>query len=381
MDKYLTSHNITVQFTPWFPSGWKFTRLILKEELGGKLAEGVIDLQCNGDPGAISLLKDEKKGQLTLTDNNTGNTLVIPIIITNKSHNNHYLTMTFYCGITNSEFFDINKTQIHEKPIKKVIESLYPGKVDIRPDCETDLALDPPPVYFYKQNQETNQNFCIKLCEAYKESCIFTFGWEGLMLKDTYGNKNSHGLHDSTCETQMRINIDSAHVVQRDTMDRPLNKPSIYDFPVNIFEDTEGKVAIKDYTDWEPINFKCMAKMDERYMMHNDYYQMDHNFSYNREYMQSILYNQIVITNRDFPSYRIGDVLYVKITGKIAEKSYSNWIWRKYLVRSNEIFLTVDGSGYIDEDGQPFGWTSKLVCLEEDDSFKLNTEADTLEGV
>ena len=53
MDKYLTSHNITVQFTPWFPSGWKFTRLILKEELGGKLAEGVIDLQCNGDPGEI----------------------------------------------------------------------------------------------------------------------------------------------------------------------------------------------------------------------------------------------------------------------------------------------------------------------------------------
>lgn len=380
MDSFKTSYGITVKFTPWFSSGFRFTKLTLKEELGGKLASGSIDLITDRSNGALELLKNEKKGELTLTDE-FGQTLVIPILITNKSHTNNYLTLDFFCGITNSEFFDINKTRIHEKPIKEVIKSLYPGKVDIRPDCETDLQLDPPPDYFYKQNQESDYNLCTKLCMAYKKDCIFTYGLEGLMVKDTYGNKNSKGLHDSTCETQMRITLDTAHVVQRDSMKRPLEKPALYDFPVDLWEDTEPKVAIKDYTEWEPVNFKCMAKMDERHIMHKDYYQLDYNFAYNREHQESIMFNQIIITNRDMPSYRIGDALYVKNAPMIAEKSFGQWSWKKYLVKTNEIFLAIDEAGYLDEDGQLFGWTSKLVAYEEDDSWKYATENDTLEGV
>lgn len=378
MDSFKTSYGIKVTFTPWFSSGWRFTKLTLKEELGGEIASGTIDLITDRSNGALDVLKNEKKGQLKLEDD-WGESLTIPVLIIDKHHTNNYLTLKFLCGITSSEFFDINKTQIHEKPIKEVIKSLYPGKVDIRPDCETDLQKDPPPPYY--QDQETNWNYCTKLCMAYKKDCIFTYGWEGLMVKDTFGNKNSHGQHDSVAKDQMRITVDSAHVSQRDDMRRPLLKPSLYDFPVNLWEDTEQKVAIKDYTDWEPINFRCMAKMDERYIMHKDYYQLDYNFSYNREYQESTFYNQITITNRDIPKYRIGDAVYVKNAPMIAEKSYDLWDWKWYLVKENEIFLAIDDAGYLDEDGQLFGWTSKLVAYEEDGSWKYGTENDTLEGV
>ena len=73
--------------------------------------------------------------------------------------------------------------------------------------------------------------------------------------------------------------------------------------------------------------------------------------------------HSISIINRDIPKYRIGDVLiYNNVQKKATELS---WDQKNYLVKSNEIFLAVDSTDYVDEYGEKFGWTSELVCLDE----------------
>ena len=78
---------------------------------------------------------------------------------------------------------------------------------------------------------------------------------------------------------------------------------------LNIWEDTEGELAIKDYTQYESPNLHVLGKYRDRYYMHSDYEQLENNLTYNRDYQMSQYVHSISIINRDIPKYRIGDVL------------------------------------------------------------------------
>ena len=368
-DGFKNSQGITLNFQPWFANGFRFTHFEIEESLGGQIAGGSIEMIHAGSSSALNLLENEKTGKFTLSDEN-GNRLEFPVIINKVDHFNNMVTLSFVC-LPTMDFVNVRDTQIYETPIQETIEALYPGKVDIRPQCFSDLQIDP----IYYQNEETQHDLCTRLCYSYKKDCVFSFGIEGLTLKDTCCNMSSWLKK----EPHLNISIDTMLVNQRNSNQRPWEHPLIYKKPINVWEDSEVEVAIKDYTDYESLNLRVLAKMDKRFYMSTDYYQLHENLTYNRDYMTSEFFHNIIITNRDIPKYRIGDVL---IVDKIQmREAGQDWPWKYYLVLKNEIFLAIDNSGYYDEDAQSFGWTSKLVALDEEGHIVLGKEQDPLEGV
>lgn len=368
-DGFKTSDGITVNFQPWWKLGFRFSSLHLYEELGGKVANGTMELMFDGSSNSLNALTDQKTGTLTISDED-GSTLVIPVFVIDLSHDNNYATISFVC-LPSVDFINLDITTIWEKPIKEVIEALYPGKIDIRKDCESDIQNDP----IYYQNKETNQEICSRLCYSYKKDCIFAYGLEGLLLKDTMGNKSSWGK----VEPHIHIRVDSGKVTQRESFTHHRVKPEIYKMPINLWEDSKNEVAIKDYTEYESLNLRIQAKYRDRLYMHKDFWQLDYNLKYNKSYLDSRYYQEVSVINKAIPKYRIGDVLLYDPLQYMAEEI--NIPWRKYLVRSNEIFLSIDSSDLVDEYGGKFGWTSKLLALEENGTIAIGSDSDPSEGV
>ena len=353
-DGFTTSYGITINFQPWWTMGFRLTCLHLYEELGGEVAHGDMELLMDGSEAALNAIRDQKDGTLTISDE-WGQSLTIPVSIYWISGNdNNYVSMKFLC-LPKLNFVSVDNTVTWESPIKDVISSLYPGKIDIRDGCEPDIQKDPK----YYQNKESDHSLCTRLCYSYKKDSIFSFGVEGLLLKDTKGNKSSWGK----VEPHLEIWLDSATVTQRSRFSENAMRHPVYKHPINIWEDTEGELAIKDYTQYESLNLHVLGKYRDRYYMHSDYEQLENNLTYNRDYQMSQYVHSISIINRDIPKYRIGDVLiYNNVQKKATELS---WDQKNYLVKSNEIFLAVDSTDYVDEYGEKFGWTSELVCLDE----------------
>ena len=122
-DGFKTSYGITINFQPWWTMGFRFTKLHLYEELGGKVAYGDMELIMDGSDKAINAIRDQKDGTITISDE-SGQTLVIPIAIYDiNGNNNNYVSMEFLC-LPKLDFAYVDKTQVWDKPIKKVIEAL-----------------------------------------------------------------------------------------------------------------------------------------------------------------------------------------------------------------------------------------------------------------
>ncbi|MBR2248329.1 MAG: hypothetical protein IJ880_15120 [Bacilli bacterium] len=369
-DGFLTSGGITVNFQPWWKMGFRFTSLHLYEELGGLMANGRMELLFDGaKEDALTALTDQKTGTLTLKDED-GQILEIPIFVLNLDHDNNYATIDFVC-LNSIDFMNLDITMVYDKPIKDVIKLLYPGKVDIREGCEPDIQNDP----LYYQNKETNRELCTRLCYSYKKDCIFGYGLEGLLLKDTIGNKSSW----NKVEPHLHIRVDTGDTMQREPFSHKRVKPDLYKLPIDLWKDTESKVAIKDYTDYESVNLKIMSKYRNRIYMHKDYYQLDYNLTYNKSYLDSKLYQEVSIISKTIPEFRLGDVLLYDPLQYMS--SEIDLPWRQYLVRSNEIFLSVDNSDLVDEYGGKFGWTSKLLALEENGTIAIGSDSDPSEGI
>jgi hypothetical protein len=70
--KIETSHKISVFFSPWFgetpdaAGDFRFTKLHLYEELGGKIAFGDIDLISTGTDKANELLQKQRTGEIQI---------------------------------------------------------------------------------------------------------------------------------------------------------------------------------------------------------------------------------------------------------------------------------------------------------------------------
>ena len=71
-------------------------------------------------------------------------------------------------------------------------------------------------------------------------------------------------------------------------------------------------------------------------------------------------YSDFKITYSDIPIYKIGDVL----TYITPEQVYP-YPFKKFLVLSNEIYISQNGSGEIGPHGLKFEWTTKLKGLDD----------------
>ncbi len=94
--KYINSYKVSINFTPWFDSGYKFDNIHMYEELGGKIASGEISMSHDGSGEALKLITDQYTGQISL-EKEGGNISTIDVLVINKTYFKNSLTLNFIC--------------------------------------------------------------------------------------------------------------------------------------------------------------------------------------------------------------------------------------------------------------------------------------------
>ena len=353
MGKYKNSYNVSINFTPWFDNGYRFDNIHLYEELGGKLAHGNIGMIHDGSGEALKLITEQYTGKITL-EKEGGNIYEIDIFITNKKYYKNWVTLEFVC-IKDKKFYT-ELVQTEWDDITAAINNLYPGKKDIRCECDINNNI----VIF--QNSETNQSICTKLAYGFKKNCIFGYGWEGFLLKeivgiDSAGNKEpSYQLISNTEFNQ----IDSYNL-------NYYNK--IYYTSINPWEPVKGgenngrdidNISSKDYTNLQPKNSRTILLYEDYGIVGKDYEQLIYNYWNNKKYMKTDFFTSFRVTCFNIPKYKLGDVIkYSRI------EQESQLPFTDFLVRSNELFMAIEDSKVSGPDGSKFSWTSMLCGIQE----------------
>lgn len=352
MGRYKNSYKVTVNLEPWFSSSFGFTMLHMFEELGGSLARGEMVLIHDGSEKAIKLYDEENTGTLTV-EREGGFIYTIPIFIYKKELDwvQNYVRLNFYCFKDKSFITEFNTSDWTD--IGGAMKALFPGKVDLR--CDTDIQGDN---IKYFQSGETNYAFLLDLCYGYKKNSVFSFGWEGLMIKETMGKSNSYG----DTEGALEIHGDS-QLTQIDDISTTY-QPELYTQPKNPWVD--------NYESLQSENLRITKINNNFSYISKDYFTLSENRNYNRNYMRSDLFRSFRVVTQDMPKYKIGDVLFYKRDSEDAPNA-KKYPFNYYLVRSNELFLSVNGSEYVDEDRRNMSWTSSLIGLElgEDGKAKI----------
>lgn len=350
--KYINSYKVSINFTPWFDSGYKFDNIHMYEELGGKIASGEISMSHDGSGEALKLITDQYTGQITL-EKEGGNIYTIDVFIINKKYFKNFLTLNFIC-IKDKKFYT-ELIQAEWDDITSAIESLYPGKKDIRCKCDINNKLT------IFQNSETNQSLCSKLSYGFKKKSIFAYGWEGYLMKEIIGID-----HGGNQEPYYSIE-GSSEFLQLDSYNLNYN-PLIYYTPTNPWEPVKGDEnngeqannSTDDYTDLQPKNSRTLQFYEDYTIVGKDFEQLMHNYWRNLGYMNSDFFTAFRIKDFDMPKYKLGDILKYKRGEQKTELPF-----KLFLVRSNELFMAIEDSSSVGPDGESFSWTSLLSGVEE----------------
>lgn len=345
------TYGISVKLTPWGEKGYTVTSLHIFECLGGDLAYGDMELVCPDNDEAKEMITEQQTGEIELKDTKEdGLTYKIPFFVDSRSFFENILKVNFTC-IKDKKFYT-DRISLEHSDINKAIESLYPGKkgenIDIRTKSDVNNNI---PIY---QTDETNYSLCKKLAYSYKRNSVFTFGMEGFMLKDTIG-KNSLGKDENSYDLELKGGLEMNNTrMYKLNYNRVLNTT-----PFNPWEDKEDSATNKDYSDLQPVNCRALINYTSYSIMGTDYYQLENNYQYNYNFLNSDYYTSFTITGVYMPNYKIGDILtYSRASQK------SSYPFTKFIVASNEVFFSQNGASRRGPHGKPFEWSSTLLGIE-----------------
>lgn len=337
MAKYESPEGIIVDVDPFLSSGYRFLKLHLYEVLGGKLANGVIELVHLGSDSALELITTTHKFTIKI-DIRDGLNYEIPCFIVNKKYLKNYLTLEFVC-IEDKKFFT-EPLSLDYPDITTALNSVYPGKIDLR--CESDINNE---VKVY-QNGETSYDFCTRLSYSFKQKTVFSYSWDGFMLKEIPGIDSS-----GKQEPSMGIILPGG-AFQCDPYNLNYDKRLFYP-PLDAWETEDYSEAPKS------TGINSMYDFDGYYLVAADHKQLLDNYLYNRRFMNTPLYTSFRIVCTEWPKYKIGDIITLRRLDETNQPPFT-----KFLVSSNEMFLAVDGADIVDENGFTFSFTSMLRGIE-----------------
>ena len=360
---YVTSNKIKIEFTPWCDGSigkFKLTDLNITEQLGGALPKGTAILSGIKSDDHFKLMNEKRVGKLILTDmleeKGTGLVRTIPIYINNLWRSvDRQIVMEFTC-IPDHAFFDKRKIQSwKEAKIDDVIGALYPWDKEIRTKTDITTSLD-----FY-QNNETDHAFLCKLLFGYKNKTVFGFSMEGLILKDIMGEKNSRGKVEDTETNHFHLDVEASDWRPLSTPDSNHHSASDIYYPViNLWEDSEALYSVHDYSNYEPVNIREIVKRSTFLTVRKDYEILHMNQSYNCQFCAGGGYGTLEVeSKRDFPAYKLGDVIKV-VRGQDERLKELNKPKIFYIVSSNTLQLSIPGSSRVG-----YSWKSTLVALNQ----------------
>ena len=353
---YTSPYNISISIPEFFDHGFAFKSIHMIEKIGGELAHGKLKLFFKGDDDTLKILQEQNTGTIELTKEG-GNIYIIPFFITNREFKDNDCVFDFYC-VPSRDFYTTLKTTTWDD-ITNAITSLYPGAKDIR--CESDVNSG----VVFNQQRETDMEFLSRLCSSFKYDIVYSFGFEGLMIKDTIG-KDHTGEDESSPERREDRKIwGGQSVAQMTDYKFPYNN-LLYESPLNPWQEYEGKEgedSLPDRTELESKNCCCMRTYNEYRIMGKEYYQALANRRWNLRYLDSNIYTDVIISSVDMPMWKIGDVVYYSRRENI--ENNPNPPFDLYLVKSNEVFFSADGTNLVDSNGLKFSWTTRLIGLKQ----------------
>lgn len=349
--KYENPYGISIKIPEFLDNGFAFRSLHMYEEIGGRLAKGQLNMTFEGKDETLKILQEQNTGTMELVKEG-GNIYKIPFFITKREFMDNNCTFDFYC-IPSRDFFTTLKSTVWED-ITGAINSLYPGQKDIR--CESDVNNG---VEFHQQ-RETDHEFLTRLCSSFKHDIVFAFGFEGLMLKETIGKD-----HTGKDEPDEEKKIWGGQEVAQTTNYRFPYNNLLYEAPINPWTEyeEEGKESLPDRTGLESKNCCCMRTYGEYRIMGKEFYQALENRRFNLRYLDSNIFTDLVIVDTDMPLWKIGDVVYYSRRENM--ENNPNPPFDLFLVKSNEVFFSMEGNPLTDPNGLKFSWTTKLIGLKQ----------------
>ena len=345
---YKNSNNISIEFTPWTSSGYKFTKITMIESLGGSIAAGEIVLESNGSKNSLELITSEYTGKLIIKDEKDGGFIYeIDAFISKKSYIKNYLTLSFLCIKDKKFITDLLITEWDD--INSAIKSLYPGKIDIRVSSDVGNGLK------IFQGAETNYSLCTKLAMSFKRGIIFAYGWEGLLIKDVVG------------ENEPNVSIGPQSDIFNITPYELEYDKFLYNNPSNpwIPEDDSGggdsgltplyNSNLTDYSNYHYVGVKYEPLLT--------------NYLFNKRYTKNTLYSSIKTVIRGLPPYKLGDVIVFKDMKQEEKLPFDT-----YLISENRFFMSIDGSLDLDEHGFNTSMTTIMLGVKEGDLILPDTD-------
>lgn len=354
MEEQTNVYGISARFLPWEEKGCQIASLHMFELLGGDIAYGDLELWFPDTDEASELITEESTGTIILKDTKpNGLEYTIPIFINSRSFFSNILWISFTCIPDKS--FMTDRISLEHTDIGTALNDLYPNpekekhnRVDIRTESDVNNNI---PIY---QTDETNYNLLKRLAYSYKRDSVFTFGFEGFMIKDTVGI-NSLGKDENSVQFELtgQLDMDNTEMYK-------LNYNKILNTtPFNPWVNKDESATKEDYSEKEPKNCKVLINYTTYSIMGTDYYQLQENYNYNSNFLNSDYYTSFTITGVDMPSYKIGDV----VTYNRASQQTS-YPFTKFLVASNEVFWSQNGASRLGPHGKQFEWSSKLLGIQ-----------------
>lgn len=337
MSAVKNSSGISIEFTPWTDRGFVIDSLHIYEKIGGELGKGNMELIFRDIPENNSLITDEQGGTIIIKDTKeSGISYTIPVFIMGRRYFKNTITLNFVCCEDKKFFMD--PISISYPDITNALNTLYPGNKDIRTESDVNNNVE---VY---QMNETDMDFCTTLAYSYKRNAIFAYSWSGFILKDLVGI-NSQGKDENNTDLYL---LGQGFMENSEPYSLNYNKYLLYE-PQDLWEGKNEK----------PLNLGSIKNYDDYIITGTDYYKLHENRMYNSRIMNSNLYTSFIIVGADMPDYKLGDI----VTYQRAEQE-SKYPFTKFLVYSNELFISQDNSKKVGPHGMKFEWTTKLLGIE-----------------
>lgn len=361
-------NGISFEFSPWTDKAkFQITSIHIKEELGGEIAGGTVELRYNAtDEEALRYITEQNTGIIRVVDEKeNGLSYEIPVCIHKRNHLIDTIHLDVLC-IPSIEFIT-KKNSVSFDDIDSAIEKLYPGNRDIRTKPDSGVSNMPE-----IQRCRSDYDFCSYLCKSYKKDSIFCFGWEGLMIKDRIG-KNSFGNDEP--DEKMKLLNGTGIVIsssQRMTYNTDLTEERKPFFP---FTDTELSLTKTDYSEVEPKYVTTMMYADEYHIIGKEYMAHVENWKHNSKQLSTDLYYALKARSVDIPFYKIGDIVMLNRFAEVEGDAESSNPYKNYLVKSNEIFYSNEKSNKVDSYGSKFSWTSLFIGLDKGEWNEIKKES------
>lgn len=353
---------VTIDLHPWTTSGYSIDWIHIKEKLGGELPCGRVSLKFGRTDEEYEKLLDQNTGLLILTDNREGGySFKISIFIISRDYIRNSVLLNFVC-IDDPKFFNDRISESYNN-ITEAIETVYPGdyKISIESDQNNENTI--------YQNCETGLIFLNRLCNSFKSTTVFGFGWDGLLLKDLIGISSS-GKDETILEGLPIITGGgTGDLTNTGPYTLTYNRRNTYPI-INPWIDDDN-VLQTTYQDYVPKNVISVLGT-QYYICRSGYENLLINYINNKTRFNTDFEGGYSITGVDMPkNYRLGDIIrYFRAEDTdIKESNY----YTKCLVYSNEVFFG-NGLERVGPHGFNFEWTTELRSIEKGPWTEIKNE-------